>query len=147
MFSIWHILGWFLRWSWSFTVQSTLLRPSRAGQSICPHFFFSEQGQSSKRLTFASNWQLLFFNQRNGENGRRTHFMIKVLCRTGIHSQRKVLWPNWYSFSEDVKGQKRWKDYKCENCLQKVDCIMQNVPFNGKELWGLEPLGRLSAVV
>ena len=47
-------------------------------------FFFPGQAYSSKQLTsacahtFASNWQLSFFNQQNCENFRRNDFMIPL---------------------------------------------------------------------
>ena len=38
---------------------------------------------SAHTCMFASNWQLLYLNQRQGENGRRNDFMTKSLRKDG----------------------------------------------------------------
>ena len=59
---------------------STFFMPFRA-RSVNPSPLFLCKPPKQFTSTFASNWQMPFFNQRKGKNGRRNYFMTNLYER------------------------------------------------------------------
>ena len=66
-----------------------------------PKYTFPGQAQSSKHITstcahsFARNWQILFLNQRKGENDHRTYFRMNLHKRMLLDSMGRKLMTSW----------------------------------------------------
>ena len=76
-------LPWVPRWGeWLvvlvFYSPATLFRSLRARSVTCSWASLLGSLPVLGAYSFASNWQLPFFNQRKGENGRRNYFMTNL---------------------------------------------------------------------
>ena len=71
-------LGNIFVWVVSFTAQWMLLRSCQAGQLTYSHISWEGLVLWAVTHTFASNWQLPFLNQQDGDNDHRNEFIANL---------------------------------------------------------------------